>query len=144
MGQVEDLEGEQLAIAKENMYATYVTMLTPLKNPEFQLSLLGDSKVGDRPAVGVKVSHKGHNDMSLYFDKEKGLLMKSQRRAKDPMSGNEMNLETVFSSYKDVEGVQRFMKMAVKRDGDDFLDIDTTEFKTLDNVDDNVFAKPGQ
>jgi hypothetical protein len=39
---------------------------------------LGDVKVGDKPALGIGVSHKNHKDVSLFFDKETGLPAKSE------------------------------------------------------------------
>src|SRR5262249_20461113 len=141
-GDTTELKDEQLSGLQEEAYAGWVGSLVPLKNPEFELAPLGEEKVGDRTAVGVKVSHKGHKDVSLYFDKENGLLLKMQRRAYDAMNMQEVDQENVFSDYKDIDGVKRFTKLKAKRDGKDFLDTEITEYKGLEKLDDNVFAKP--
>src|SRR5207247_5297407 len=84
MGNTDVMPDDQLEAAKEELYAGWVAgLLAPLKDAAFKLTPLGEIKVGDRPAVGVKVGHKDHKDVNLYFDKDKGLLLKVQRRAKD-------------------------------------------------------------
>src|SRR4051794_26575345 len=73
-GDTMEMTKEQLAEHQENHYGGYVTTLLPLKDKAFTLTALPDEKVDGRPAAGVKVSHKGHRDVSLYFDKQTGLL----------------------------------------------------------------------
>jgi hypothetical protein len=144
MGNTEEMNEEQLNAAKEEQHAGRVVTLVPLKDPAFTLAPLGEVKVGDRPAVGVKVSHKGQKDINLYFDKEKGLLLKTQRRVKDMMTGQELDQETLFSNYKEVDGVQHPMKQTIKRDGNDFLTIEISEYKSHDKLDDKLFSKPSE
>lgn len=143
MGNVEELEGDSLTEAKEELFAGRVGSLLVLKDPSYKLSPLGESKVGDRVAQGVKVSHKDHRDVNLYFDKENGLLLKNERRVKDPMMNQEFSQETIYSDYRDVDGVQRAKKMTIKRDGNLYIELEITDYKTLEGLDDSVFAKPG-
>jgi hypothetical protein len=143
-GNVMDLQDEQLANNKEEMYSGRVaTLLVLLEEPGYKLTTLGDSKVGDRPAVGVKVSHEGHKDISLFFDKDSGLLIKHSRRAKD-FAGEEAEQEAFLSDYQDFDGVKRYKKMKIKRDGNDFIDMQVLEYKALEKLPDTTFAKPGQ
>src|SRR5205823_4959970 len=72
-----DMTAEQLSEMKENNYAGWVATLVPLKDKAFKLTAIGESKVGDQPAVGVKVTHDGHRDVKLYFNKDGGLLVRS-------------------------------------------------------------------
>ena len=79
-----------------------VVKLTPLvKDKGYELSLIGESKVEDKPAVGVLVKSKDHNDVSLFFDKETGLLAKLEHRTTDPTSGKEVTEERIIVSYGD-------------------------------------------
>jgi hypothetical protein len=142
MGNTDEMSQDQLAAEREDLYAAWVATLEPLKDAAFKLAPLGEIKIGDRPAVGVKVSHKDHKDVSLYFDKDKGLLLKVQRRTKDSMTGQEVDQETFYSDYKEDDGVQRSRKQKTKRDGNDFLEIEITESKRLERLDDSTFAKP--
>ena len=142
MGNTDEMSQDQLAAEREDLYAAWVATLEPLKDAAFKLAPLGEIKVGDRPAVGVKVSHKDHKDVSLHFDKDKSLLLKVQRRTKDSMTGQEVDQETFYSDYKEDDGVQRSRKQKTKRDGNDFLEIEITESKRVDRLDDSTFAKP--
>jgi hypothetical protein len=142
--QVAPMDKDAAAEVKEEMYAGGVTALWPLvKDKAYQLSLVGDAQVGDHAAVGVRVSHEGHRDVNLFFDKTSGLLLKSERRVKDQMSGGqEMTQETFYHDYKDVSGAKHAMKIAIKRDGKDFTEAEITELEYPDKLDDSTFAKP--
>jgi hypothetical protein len=141
MGNTEDMPEEQLAAEKETLYAGWVARLVPLKEGAFTLAPLPEIKVGDRPAVGIKVSHKDHKDISLYFDKENGLLLKSERRAKD-FTGQEVKQETFFTDYKAYDGMQHARKQKTKQDGNDFLELEVTEYKPVEKLDEKLFSKP--
>ena len=99
-GMVMDISEMELANAKEEMYSDWVSSLIPLSDPAYKLAPLGESKVGSQAVVGVKVSHKGHQDINLYFDKKDGLLAKVERCAKDPM-GAEVDQAAIYSDYKE-------------------------------------------
>ena len=140
--QTMDLEGAELEDAKEDAYGDYLESLVPLlKDKEIKLEALGESKVEGKPAIGIKVSNKGHKDFKMFFDKESGLLVKSQRRGKDPAM-NEVDVENFMSNYKEFDGVKIPLKLLVKHDGKKFLDGDISEVKLLENVDEKTFAKP--
>ena len=124
---------------KEQVYAEVVVSLAPLKDKGYTFSALGESKVNDRPVVGVKVSSKGHRDISLYFDKADGLLVKSAHPATDQMSGQEYIQETIHSDYKEFNGIKRPSKEIVNRDGKKMADIEITDVKNLEKLDDKVF-----
>jgi hypothetical protein len=141
MGNTDEMPEDQLAAAKEDLYAGWVATLLPLRDPAFKLAPLPEIQVGDRPAVGIKVSHKDHKDIQLYFDKQKGWLIKTQRRALD-MMGQEVNQETFFTDYKEAKGVQHARKHKTKRDGTDFFEIEITEYNPVEKLDENTFAKP--
>jgi hypothetical protein len=133
---------DQINEAKEAGYVGSVTDLVPLKDKGFQFAALGESEVDGAKAVGIKVSHKGHRDVELYFDKAKGLLVKSATTVKDDMTGQEARQEVFVSNYKEVSGVQRPMKIVINRDGKSFVDVEVTEMQLHEKLDDAVFGKP--
>jgi hypothetical protein len=96
------LDKDGVAEAKEDRYAGRVETLAPLvKDKGFELAPVGEVKVGDRAAIGIRVSQKGHRDINLFFDKKTGLLLKSERTIKDQqMGGKERLQESLFSDYK--------------------------------------------
>jgi outer membrane lipoprotein-sorting protein len=138
-------EGDKDAVeeARQEMHANRVENLVALKDKAYQLSVVGDAKVGDRAAVGVRVSRKDFRDVNLYFDKENGLPLKSERIIKDPMAGGkEMTQVSIYSDYKDVNGLKVPMKIAITRDGAKFLDGESTEVELAEKFDEALFKKP--
>jgi hypothetical protein len=142
MGQTMDMDDGQVAEQIEAMHVHQVTTLVPLKDKAYMMSPLGESNVEGKPAVGIKVSYKGRRDVNIFFDKEAGYLVKTSSRAKDDMSGQDFNQDMFFLDYKDKDGYKVSMKMKIHRDGAPFLEQEVTEYKVLDKVDENDFAKP--
>jgi hypothetical protein len=141
---VTELGKDDIAESKEDMHAGRAEALVPLLEEKgFELSTVGEVKVDDRLAVGMRVSHKGHRDVNLFFDKKSGLLVKSERMIKDQMQGGkERTQERFFSDYKEVTGAKRPMKIVIKRDGDKFVESETTDFELKDRIDPSEFARP--
>jgi hypothetical protein len=141
--QVMDLSDEETAELKENAYAEGILARLQVLGADFTLTPLGESKVEDKPAVGVKVASKGHRDVSLYFDKESHHLVKSATVIKDlNMGGQEMNQETLILEYKEVQGIKVPAKLKILRNGNRFIESEISELKLAEKLDDNVFAKP--
>jgi len=126
---------------KEGIHAQRAASLYKL-DKGFTFSTVGDVKIKLKPAVGVRVSHKGFRDINLFFDKDKGLLVKAEYRALDPLTMKEVGREEYFSDYKEVNGVQTAHKMVIFHDGEKFLDLEITEVRFLEKHDDGTFAKP--
>ncbi|HEV8060747.1 MAG TPA: hypothetical protein VGP68_12780 [Gemmataceae bacterium] len=142
-GQIEAFNKEKLAETKEQAYAHRVESLVALLGKEFKLTPLGESKIGENDAIGIRVSSEGHRDVSLYFDKTSNLLLKSETAAKDPMVGDkEFMQESFFSDYKDAQGLKYPTKLTMKRDGMDFINGEITEWVPSEKFEDSVFAKP--
>lgn len=141
-GKTKPLDAGELATLKESFYADQAYRLTPLlRDKNYQLSAVPETKVDSRPALGVKVVHRGRPDINLFFDKASGLLVKSERRTKE--AGNKDILqEEILRDYKELKGVQRPMKFLVFRDGKKFMEASVIEFTPLEKVDPKEFAKP--
>jgi translation elongation factor EF-1beta len=143
MGKTKEIDDEKLVKEiKENLYVEQVTNLTGLKDKKYELSALGEVKVNDKAAVGVRVSAKGRRDVNLYFDKENHRIVKSEFRSFDIMTQKETNVEKIYSNYKEVQGVQTPMRIVVQQDGQPFLDLEISEVRYLEKHDASIFAKP--
>ncbi len=136
----EDMPKEQLAEQKEDMYASWITNLYPLTGKGFELSTLGESKVGDNTVVGVKVAHKGHRDINLYFDKSSHMLVKTEHTVKE--MGNEHKQESVIKEWATVNDIKVPSKMVINRDGKLYVDGEMTDYKMLDKLPEKTFEKP--
>jgi hypothetical protein len=60
------------------------------------------------------------------------------------MSGQEVDQDTLVGDYKDFDGVKRYTKMTIKRDGSDFIQMQASDYKTPESLPANTFDKPGQ
>jgi hypothetical protein len=133
---------DELKAIKEMMHAEELAGLTLLGDKNIELSIIGEDKVNDVPVVGVRVSSKGYKDVSLYFDKNTGLLAKMENRALDFQTQQEVSQERIMSEYKEFEGFKRPSKVAILKEGKKFVEIEVTEVKIVDKLDDDTFEKP--
>lgn len=137
-----EMNKDQLEEAKEGAYASWLFSLVPLKDEAFTLAPLGEINVDNRPAVGIRVSHKGHRDVNLFFDKKTNLLVKTENRVKDEQANQEVTQETFLGGYDDKGEIRKALKLTLRRDGKLFLEAEISELKALEKLDDSVFDKP--
>jgi len=114
---------------KHAVHMMKIATLVPLRDKPFKLSLIGEEKVNDKPAVGIKVSAAGMKDVDVYFDKESGLLVKFARRGVDPMTGNEFSEERIVNEYQKQDNLPVPKKVFVTRDGNKYIELEILEFK---------------
>lgn len=101
-GQVQELSKESLASLRLSQHVDRVTELTDLLSDKcFRFAPLPEASVEGRPARGLKVSCKDWPDVSLYFDKETGLLVKYRYRAPKAGPEKETLRETVLGDYRE-------------------------------------------
>jgi len=144
MGMAQEIKDKELIDEmKEAIYCGKVTALVDLDSKDYKLAPLGDMKIKDKDAVGVRVTKTGKRDVNLWFDKKSNMLVKSEYRAKDPFGqGGEANQEKYYSNYKAVMGVQTPMRMEVHNDGKKTVDLEITELRYHEKLDDTYFARP--
>jgi hypothetical protein len=134
--------GALLDEVRQLLHARRVESLLPLlRDKTFELSALPEIKVGDKPALGVKVSAKGMRDCSLYFDKESGLLVRTARKSLD-LFQKEVDLETTYSAWQQFDGLKLPVKLVMHQSGKKLLEAELVEYKFLDKVDPAEFLKP--
>jgi len=133
---------EDLDALKEALHSEKLTGLALLGDKNVELSVVGEDKVGDAAVIGVRVSAKGHKDVTMYFDKKTHLIKKIVGRALDFESRMEVEQVRLIEEYKEFEGVKRPSRVTVLKDGNKQLEIEITETKFVDSLGDDVFAKP--
>ena len=141
-GETRELTADELKEQQEEHHSRWITSLLPLKDKKFKLTTTGESKVADRSALGVRVSAENHRDVNLYFDKERNLLVKVEYRAISSEQGKEVNLEVLYSEYKEIEGAKMPTKILIKRDGEKFVEAEESDMVPVGKLDDSVFGKP--
>jgi hypothetical protein len=141
-GMTAELEGDALNEAKRSQYLQVMVMNpTILKGKGFKVVAAPAEKVGDKNALGLKITGPDGKTSTLYVDEASGLPVKMVAKVKDPM-GEEFTQTSIYSNYKDFQGIKKATKMEASRDGEKFQSQEVTEFKVLDSVDPKTFAEP--
>jgi hypothetical protein len=125
-----------------NVYMQLIpTLVFPLKLKIFKVEVVGEEKVDGKAADVLKVTGPEGKDFKIYFDKESGLPVKTSANVTG-FQGDDALQETTFSDYKDFDGIKKATKIATKRGGEKFMNVEVTEFKVLKDVDPKTFAEP--
>lgn len=141
-GPAQPLNERVLAELKETAHLRLVCRCTVLKDRAYQLSLLGDFPIDNRPTVGIRVSTRGYRELQLYFDKELGLLVKTERLGLNPQTGKPFREEAYYKDWKAIEGIVTPTRVVVYHDGQRFMEAEAYDIRYLEKLDDRMFAKP--
>jgi hypothetical protein len=135
-----DVDRETAESAREELYVQWLTTLLPLRQDGVTLALAADDQVSGRPAAVVKVSSKGRPDVRLFFDKQSGLLVKAERRARQ--AGLPVDKGYIFAEHKAFDGALLPTRYAETINGRRFIEMTALTWKLLPRVDDALFARP--
>lgn len=144
-GAVQENANDQPGQALREMNRMWVSSLNPLLCAEgYKLSTAKEQQVNGKPAAGVEVREGQRPVVTLYFDKETGLLVKSAARVNDITTGDTDVLEeAVLSGYKETaDGRKYHTRTTVTRDDKAFYTSERTEPKVLKQADPKLFEKP--
>lgn len=137
---VNELPEKEIPKARDIFFAARLPhMLASLKDKKHTLSHLGEIKIGDSAAVGLRISRKGHGDMTLFFDKKSKLPVKAGFRFNDGQK--EYDMEVMYGDYREVEGCQLFSTITYRGDNKDFR-MELSDQRPRDDLDDGVFSRP--
>jgi hypothetical protein len=139
-GEVADLTKEELNDLRRDRHLERVTgLLEVVKDKGFSLTAVDEATVNGKPALGVKVLYKDQPDVTLYFDKETGLLAKSAYRGKNAGEAKEGLHEVVSLDYREVDfasASERLLKEAkVGADGPALLEFVRSQAKGGEGID---------
>ncbi len=141
-----DLKEAEVTQIVDELYAHWLASVVPLKDKGFEFSVWGNAAVDGKDAVGVRVLCKGRPDVTLFFDKETGLLIKSERRAKDPVTNEEYTAESVYRDHKAFQGAMWPTNRLDRRDGKDLEEnsgrFELSEFQAHDKLEESSLARP--
>lgn len=139
-GQQQNVPPELDAEMRETLHLDRAIRLVPLLNdPAYKLALLGDTKILDRVATGIRVTTSSSKELQLYFDRDTGLLIKTAHNWKGP-GGRAVLQEEFYSDYRNVGGYQRPVKTAIYRDGKRIFQSELLEVNYYDRIDPAQFA----
>ena len=141
-GKAVDVTDDIKKAMKDAQHMMTVSRMVPLlKDKSYELSIFGEAKVEDKPAIGIVVASKGKKDITLFFDKKTHLLAKIEHRTVEAGTGNEIGEERIILEYKNKDGIPFPKKVLVKHDGKTFLEAECLESTMLEAIDEAEFKK---
>jgi hypothetical protein len=138
-----EMMADAVAREKRNIYLQVIPVtLVPLKGKGYKCEAAEEDKVGEKPAVVVKVTAPDGKDFTLFFDKETGLPVKEVAQLEIP-GGRLVTTETTFADYKDFGGIKKATKIEFKSSGFGSGGSQViSDFKILEKLPDDTFAEP--
>jgi hypothetical protein len=98
-------------------------------------------KINGRPADGVAVTVNRRQEMKLYFDRETGLLVKTEHSLPAP-GGKVVKHEGYYGAYRDLGGYLRPTRVVAYRDGKKVMEAQLLEARAVERVDPAEFDGP--
>lgn len=139
----EEIKDEKiLTEMREGLQAEGAGSLSDYLKAPYELGALGEVKIKDKPAIGIRVSKKGQRDVSYFFDKKTHLLVKTEMRILDVEAGQEVTQEKYIIGYRDTDGLKTGARVVIHKDGKAFMDLEITESKVYEKLDESNFAMP--
>ena len=133
--------GKELSVFTQVVFAVRgPQLLAGLKDKTFQLSHLGEIKIGDQEAVGLRISRKGAPDLNVFFSKKTYLPLKADTRITEPQ-GKEIDMEILFGDSKDFGGLKHFTKLTFKADGK-VVTMELSDLRPGAQLEANIFNRP--
>jgi outer membrane lipoprotein-sorting protein len=112
-------------------------LLTSLKGKGYKLTIVGDQAVNGVKAVAMRVQHELHPEITIWFDKENGLPVKTRLKLQEDSN----LIEVHFDDYKEFDGVKHFTKFKLHSNGESCVG-ELREIRLLKSVDSKLFKSP--
>ncbi|HZZ77348.1 MAG TPA: hypothetical protein VFE62_02455 [Gemmataceae bacterium] len=112
-------------------------LLTSLKGRAYKLTIVGDQPGNGVKAVAMRVQHELHPEITIWFDKENGLPVKTRMK----LPGDSNLVEIQFEDYKEYDGVKHFTKFKLQCSGESCTG-ELREIQLLKSVDSILFKRP--
>ncbi|VTS01475.1 hypothetical protein [Tuwongella immobilis] len=122
------------------VHARWIQSIISLKDPRLQFRSLPSTRIQNRAVDGLLVSMKNRPDVSLYFDTETGVLIKSSFKGRE--AGTEVIKDTYFSQYKPHDGILMPTQIIEVHNNRVVGNWTVKSIEFLNTVDPKVFEKP--
>jgi hypothetical protein len=118
------------------------SLLPLLDEKKFELKAGEDAEVEKKKCdvvIATMVSHK--KDVKLFFDKESKMLVKMSHEGLNPgrQDGKTGIRDTVYSDFKESNGIKYPAKMVNYVDGELFMTLTVNDYKSLEKIEDKEF-----
>lgn len=139
---IKEMDAVTVRGVRETLYIDQLLTLVPLRDSRYTLTPLPDQRKEGLMVEGFTVKSKDQPDVSLYFEKENGLLLSAKNRAVDANTYIEKDQETFFTNYVVMQGILFPKRWVIYSDGNKSMELTFEDLKPLDKVEDILFAKP--
>lgn len=139
---ISEMDEKELADGKTliNIRVIAATLM-PLLGSGFSFESAGESDVKGVRTAGVKIAGDDGSHFVLYFDAKSNLLVKLIVMGSGAAE-NRVSETFYFSNYKNFDGIKLATKIEYQGQPDSSLDEEIVEFKMVDNVPPETFARP--
>jgi len=139
-GLVEDMPGPQLADTQRELFVQWLMTLLPVRNEQFELRPLPDSKVYDRVLTGISVRRTDQPTVQLYFNKDSGLLTRVVVPRWEE-AGQKQLREILITDHKKTDNITLPAALTESRGNNPFLSWVSIDYR-FDEIDAKFFDKP--
>jgi zinc protease len=136
---VHDAPESMAALIRGNVQRDTVPLLLALNDGKITASF-GEAAEGGRKMAVLEVALPGSTPLTLIFDPATALLTKSRYRM--PTPAGDVNVEEIYSNYRDVHGLKVPFTTEVRRDGAPAVQRTLRKFEFNVPVDPALFNKP--
>jgi hypothetical protein len=133
-GQPQQVSGAHLAQLRQTLDLESALRLVPLlSDPAYTIAFLGAFACQGKEVLGIRVQGKGQRDLKLYFDRQTGLLVKTEHFLDGP-GGKDVRQEAFYSDYREAGGYLRPGRLAAYRDGKKVMEAELIDAVPLDGA----------
>jgi predicted Zn-dependent peptidase len=138
---VEELSGSGREELLSSLYRDTVWLVRDFDAPGVSIQALGAAQVDGKPVENVVISDPTHDvRVTFALDPVTHLPVKKSYRAL--FMGSPSELEETFAEYREVGGVKAPSKTRVALNGQNFGEVNLTEFKANVQLEEGMFKKP--
>jgi RNA polymerase sigma factor (sigma-70 family) len=142
-GSVVEFPQTALLANKERLYAQRVgELLTLLQGNEVVLTLAGTLDLGVRRLARIRVEQRERPTVHLDFDRDTGLLHRSEMALTPRADGVRSTLVYTFEEYREFDGLKHHTRLTLQLDEEPAVVWHIRDFRLLDQIDEQLFARP--
>jgi hypothetical protein len=123
--------------------ADFDGLLMTYREKGYVLEYAGEEQVREQPAHKLRLVRPDSSETFLYLDPTTYLVVKTEGETLNPMTNGVSKIETYPGDYREVNGVMMPFAMEVAYDGQLYQRETISGVQVNENVEDSVFALPG-
>jgi hypothetical protein len=124
------------------LHNVFYILRARLNEPGMIFEYQGTDIVGNRPVIIVNITDSDNRTTSVYLDRTTNLPARQVWYRRDPKTRDRQEEVTIFSKYREVDGVQWPLDVERLRDGEKVFQIYCESLAFNQKLDDGLFTLP--